>query len=285
MALFGTGVGVLQPTRGRQLLLLPADSIRPNPNQPRKTFDEEGIRELSRSIAQAGLIQPLTVRRAPDGFELIAGERRLRACRLLGMREIPCVVQQTPQEMSAMMALIENIQRRDLHFIEEAGCYRELLRLYSLTQEQLAERLGKSQSFVANKLRLLTLPERVQQAVAGAAFTERHARALLKLPTEELQLEAAAEVQRRGLNVKATEQLVERLLVSKAPARRPRMLRLLKDYRLFVNTVRQAADQLRSAGMQVEIEEAPLPDGMDMVVRIRRSVTKPTPAPEVEAAQ
>ena len=142
-----------QPAHTRQLVHLPADSIRPNPNQPRRTFDEEGILELSRSIAQAGLIQPLTVRKTETGYELIAGERRLRACRLLGMEQIPCIVQKTPEEMSAMMALIENLQRQDLHFIEEALCYRSLLGQYRLTQEQLAERLGKSQPFIANKLR------------------------------------------------------------------------------------------------------------------------------------
>lgn len=282
MALFGLpGEVWQQPTRTRQLLLIPEGSIRPNPNQPRKTFDEEGIRELSRSIEQAGLIQPLTVRRVSGGYELIAGERRLRACRLLGMKEIPCIVQQTPQEMSAMMALIENIQRRDLHYIEEAECYRALLMRYGMTQEQLAARLGKSQSFIANKVRLLTLSPAVRQAALSGALSERHARALLKLQDEALQLEAIRQINEGGLTVKETERLVERMLQSSAPKPRQRTLRMLRDYRIFVNTVRQAASLLGQANLTVEIEETEADGGMDMLIRIR---SRQEGAPDARAA-
>lgn len=271
MALFGLPAEVWQtPARARQLLLVPEASIRPNPNQPRQTFDEEGLRELGRSIEQAGLIQPLTVRRVTGGYELIAGERRLRACRLIGMKEIPCIVQQTPEEQSAMMALIENVQRRDLHYIEEAECYRALLRRYGLTQEQLAERLGKSQSFIANKIRLLTLPDAVREEAARSGLSERHARALLKLQDGALQLDAIREIRDRGLTVKETERLVERMLTTAAPQQKPRMFRLLRDYRLFLNTVRQAAAQLNEAGMCVEIEERDAEGGVDMYIRVRK---------------
>jgi len=262
-----------QSAHSRQLLHLPADSIRPNPNQPRRTFDEDGILELSRSISQAGLIQPLTVRKTDDGYELIAGERRLRACRLLGMERIPCIVQQTPEEMSAMMALIENLQRRDLHYIEEAACYRKMLGQYALTQEQLAERLGKSQPFIANKLRLLSLSPAVRDAIAAAGLSERHARALLRLPNESLQLSALSEITRRALTVKESERLIVSLLEKhNTPTEKKRMFRMRKDFRLFLNALDQAAALLRQAGMAVDIEQtAPDPNSLTLSIHIHAS--------------
>jgi len=271
MSLFSLiGESRQQPVRTRQFLLIEEQSIRPNPNQPRRTFDEEGIRELSQSISQAGLIQPLTVRKTDEGYELIAGERRLRACRLLGMERIPCIVQQTPEEMSAMMALIENLQRRDLHFIEEAACYRKLLDQYTLTQEQLAERLGKSQPFIANKLRLLGLSPTLREAVQSAGLSERHARALLRLPDDAMRQDAISEIVRRALTVKEAEQLVSRLLEhAAAPAQKPRVFRMRKDFRLFLNAVEQAAALLRQAGLSVDIlQETPDPDHLTLSIHI-----------------
>lgn len=269
--------GRQQSTPTRQLLLLPEAQILPNPNQPRRAFDEEGILELSRSISQAGLIQPLTVRRTVAGYELIAGERRLRACRLLGMEQIPCIVQETPTEMSAMMALIENLQRRDLHFIEEAACYRKLLSQYALTQEQLAERLGKSQPFIANKLRLLALSPAVREAIESAGLSERHARALLRLPEERERLYVIEEITRRALTVKETERLIAQQLEQRsAPRQRTRMFRMRKDFRLFLNTLDQAARLLKQAGMAVDIEQAaPDPDHLTLTIRISASASAP----------
>lgn len=262
-----------QPAETRQLLLLPAAEIRPNPNQPRRSFDAEGILELSQSISQTGLIQPLTVRRIGDGYELIAGERRLRACRLLGMERIPCIVQQTPAEMSAIMALVENLQRRDLGYLEEALCYRQLLDRYRLTQEQLAERLGKSQPFIANKLRLLALSPAVREALSSAGLSERHARTLLRLPDEALRLDAIAEITRRALTVKETERYVAQQLERlSAPQQKSRVFRMRKDFRLFLNAVEQAAALLRQAGMTVRIEqETPDPNSLSLSIHIRSS--------------
>ena len=257
--------------QGRQLMMLPVDCIEANPNQPRRQFDEEGLQELAASIAQAGLIQPLIVRRIAGMYELIAGERRLRACRLIGMREVPCIVQRTTEEASAIFALIENLQRRDLHFIEEAECYRQLLRTYGMTQEALAARLGKSQSFIANKLRLLHLSPAVRRNLLEARLTERHARALLRLRDERLQLEAIARIGEKSLNVKETERLVERMIAAVTPPPRPR---LLKDYRLFLNTVKSGAEQLRDVGMRVEILQTDYEDGVDMLVRVRREARR-----------
>ncbi len=254
-----------------QLMMLPIDCIRPNPYQPRRSFDEESLAELTESIRQAGLIQPLVVRKTMRGFELIAGERRLRACRKLGMREIPCVVQSFTAEVdSALMALIENVQREDLHFLEEAECYRELLKTCFITQEQLAAQLGKSQSFLANKLRLLRLSPAVRRAMLDAGLTERHARALLRLSDEKLQLELIARIAEKHLNVKDTERLVDRTIASVSAPPRPKLLRLLRDYRLFLNAVKSGAEQLRDTGLKVELIQTDLEDGVDMLVRVRR---------------
>ena len=189
----------------RKLTEIPVASIRRNPYQPRVTFDEESIAELAQSIRQVGLIQPLVVRKAPDGaFELVAGERRLRAVKSLGMESVTCIVEQGMEdESSAMMALIENLQREDLHYLEEAQCYNTLLSTYNLTQEELAARLGKSQSSIANKLRLLRLPEEVKSAMAEAHLTERHARALLKLKDEKTQLALVDKIAKKMLEFKA----------------------------------------------------------------------------------
>lgn len=254
----------------RQLLLLPADAIRPNPSQPRKQFDEASLLELKASIAQSGLIQPLVVRKNLGGYELIAGERRLRACRLLGMGEIPCIVQRVEDETSAVMALVENLQRRDLHYLEEASCYRELLRAYGMTQEQLARRLGKSQSFLANKLRLLQLSPTVRHEMLQSGLSERHARALLSLRDERAQLPLIRRAAEKGMTVKELERLVDRALEQSAPPKRPRLIRLLKDYRLFLNSVKTGAEQLRDAGLAVELVQTDLEDGADLLVRVRR---------------
>ena len=159
--------------------------IRPNPQQPRRSFPEDALAELAESIRRYGILQPLTVRRAGGDFELIAGERRLRAARLAGLREVPCLIARVGEEDSALLALIENLQRRDLDYWEEADALARLIRRYDLTQEQAAEKLGKSQSTVANKLRLLRLPEPVRAAAQKYALTARHARALLRLPDGE----------------------------------------------------------------------------------------------------
>ena len=195
-------------TEDKRLAQIPIQRIQPNPNQPRHTFDEESIAELAQSIRQVGLIQPLIVRRAGDHYELVAGERRLRACKSLGMEDVTCIVQASvEEEASAMMALIENLQREDLYFLEEAQCYYTLLTTYDLTQEELAQRLGKSQSSIANKLRVLRLPSSVKAAMKEQGLTERHARALLKLKNEKEQLAVVRKVAEKGLSVKETQEV------------------------------------------------------------------------------
>ena len=262
----------------RKLTEIPVASIRRNPYQPRVTFDEESIAELAQSIRQVGLIQPLVVRKAPDGaFELVAGERRLRAVKSLGMENVTCIVEQGMEdESSAMMALIENLQREDLHYLEEAQCYNTLLSTYNLTQEELAARLGKSQSSIANKLRLLRLPEEVKSAMAEAHLTERHARALLKLKDEKTQLALVDKIAKKSLSVKETEKLVDktlnRLYDEKADGVRPRpkILRIVKDYRLFMNTINAAVNTLRETGMTVAVEQEDRENGVDIHIHVTR---------------
>lgn len=262
----------------RKLTEIPVASIRRNPYQPRVTFDEESIAELAQSIRQVGLIQPLVVRKAPDGaFELVAGERRLRAVKSLGMESVTCIVEQGMEdESSAMMALIENLQREDLHYLEEAQCYNTLLSTYNLTQEELAARLGKSQSSIANKLRLLRLPEEVKSAMAEAHLTERHARALLKLKDEKTQLALVDKIAKKSLSVKETEKLVDktlnRLYDEKADGARPRpkILRIVKDYRLFMNTINAAVNTLRETGMTVAVEQEDRENGVDIHIHVTR---------------
>ena len=212
--------------------------IRPNPQQPRRSFPEDALAELAESIRCYGILQPLTVRRAGGDFGLIAGERRLRAARLAGLREVPCLIARVGEEDSALLALIENLQRRDLDYWEEADALARLIRRYDLTQEQAAEKLGKSQSTVANKLRLLRLPEPVRAAAQKYALTERHARALLRLP------DAA------GWNVAQTEAYVEkRLAALRTIPPKGRSTYIIKDVRLFLNSVDRGLRLMHAAGI------------------------------------
>ncbi|MEL7610727.1 MAG: ParB/RepB/Spo0J family partition protein [Bacillota bacterium] len=268
---------VKEPERNKHLEQIDVDRIFPNPNQPRQSFDDESILELAQSIRQVGLIQPLVVRRMDGGFELVAGERRLRACKSIGMKKVYCIVQNDIfEEDSAMMALIENLQRENLHFLEEAQCYQTMLSTYNLKQEELAERLGKSQSSIANKLRVLKFSSAVKTAMIEAHLTERHARTLLRIRDESVQLDLIGKIRERGLSVKDTEKLVDktlnRLFDQKESGARPRpvIIRMVKDYRLFMNTINAAVNQLREAGLTVNLEQTDRPDGVDISIRVTR---------------
>ncbi len=250
----------------RSLFLLPIGSIRPNPDQPRRTFSREELQELTLSIAQVGLIQPLTVRPGIQGYELISGERRLRACELLGLKEVPCIVEQVTSEKSALMALIENVQRSDLSFWEEAEGYRRLLTVYGLSREILCQRIGKSPAFLSNKLRLLKLSPAVRQAAERGGLSERHARCLLSLDSEEEQLRLVERIEKEGWSVRQAEAYAAR----SAPRPKPlRVLRLTRDCRLFLNGLNTLLDQLRQAGMGVELQTQKREDGLDVSICIR----------------
>lgn len=239
------------------IVYLPVGEIIPNPSQPRRVFQEERLRELAESISQVGVLNPLTVRPRGGRYELVAGERRLRASKLAGLREVPCILLDVDMQESSLLALIENLQRQDLNFVEEAEGIARLIRTYALSQGEAANRLGKSQSAVANKLRLLKLPSDVLQGLLEAGLTERHGRALLRLPTAEAQravLQAAAE---NSLTVAATEAYVEQILTGGPPAAPPsaaaprgRTMFVLKDVRLFLNTLTRSLDVMRQGGIE-----------------------------------
>ncbi len=233
---------------------IPINAVRPNPQQPRRSFDETALRELADSISAYGILQPLTVRDRGGVYELVAGERRLRAARIAGLREVPCLIAEVGEEDAALLALIENLQRRDLDYMEEAAAIARLIRRYGLSQQQAAEKLGKSQPTIANKLRLLRLSAPVIDCLRQYGLTERHARTLLRLTDPEQQLAAAQHIGKLGLNVAQTEQYIDRLTAenrTEPPRRRPTYV--IKDVRLFLNSVERGVRLMQSAGVGAEV--------------------------------
>lgn len=247
---------------------IPVDSVLPNPYQPRTVFDDERIEELCHTIRTHGIIQPIVVRKREGGYELIAGERRLRAAKKLGMERIPAVVREMSDTEAASAALIENLQREGLTAIEEAAAYQKLIKLHGLTQESLAQRLGKSQSTIANKLRLLTLPEEIQRALLERKITERHARAFLSLENSEDQIRLLGEILEKGLNVKQTEERVRRLLEKKPSQRKARRKSVSRDIRIALNTIRQSVNMVQKSGMNVIADEQDKGNYYEVIIRI-----------------
>lgn len=259
-----------------EVVSLPIDKIIPNPYQPRRVFVDEKIDELAKSISQYGLIQPIVVRERKDGnYELVAGERRLRASKKLEMATIRAIVMSAGEGDSAVIALIENIQRENLHFMEEAQAYETLLKDHGITQEELALRLGKNQSTIANKLRILRLPDYVKEAVIQNRLTERHARALLRLHDEQSQLKLVDMIRKKNLSVKVTEELVEKQLQNmyepKAKAQSGKMIRVLRDYRLFLNSIKTVIMQMKEAEIDAQFRQTDEDDH----VRIEIIINKP----------
>ena len=241
-------------TRCGETRTIPIKNIVPNPHQPRQELDKAALQDLAISIMEYGLMQPITVRQTgPFDYELIAGERRLTACRNLGMAYIPAIVMTANATDSAVLALVENIQRENLSYMEEAEAFSNLINDHGLTQEELADKLGKSQSTIANKIRILKLSPKIRQLLTEHNLTERHARALLRLPEDKQRLRAANLIVERGLNVAKTEELVDKLL--SAPFKpvadpKPSDNRVFRDMRIFHNTIRQAVDLMRKSGIE-----------------------------------
>ena len=250
------------------------ECIVPNPRQPRQTFDEQGLAALADSIRQHGLVQPVVVQKAgPGRYELIAGERRLRAARIAGLREVPCLVAQVGEEDSALLALMENLQRRDLDCWEYAAAIARLISRYGLSQEEAARRLGRAQPTVANKLRLLRLPDSVRQFLQENGLTERHARALLRLGTEEQQLAAAQVFCRRRMNVAAAEAYIEDLLHrQQVTPPKGRTTYIIKDVRLFLNSVDRGLHLMRQAGVNADWGRQDTDEEILLTIRIPKRV-------------
>ena len=257
---------------GRVIYLHP-DVLHPNPNQPRKRFSPDGLEELAASIREHGVLQPLTVRKVDGSFELVSGERRLRAARMAGLSEVPCIVIDVDGVCSSLLALVENLQRRDLDFLDEAMALDRLIHTYDLSQDEAARRIGKSQSAVANKLRLLKLPTPVLERLRDGGATERHARALLPLADPALQIQAADTILKEKLTVAQTEALVDQLLRPSPPAppvRRPRRVFVVKDVRLFLNSLNRGMALMRSAGVDAQCSREDREEEILLTIHIPR---------------
>ena len=244
-----------------------------NPNQPRKYFDPEAIAQLAESIRQYGVLNPLTVRRAPGGgYELVAGERRLRAARVAGLNDVPCLVIAADNEDSSAIALVENLQRRDLDFFEEAEGFKRLIDQYGLTQEEAARKVGKTQSAVANKLRLLRLSEQNMELIRSAGLTERHARCLLRVDDETDRINATNYIIEHDLNVSRAEQYVDALLLEKqsppVPGGERKVVRLIKDVRFFLNTLNRAVGVMVDAGIGATVDQTEEDDCLTLTIQI-----------------
>lgn len=276
---FGNGEKI-EPTEQKdssqheEVVKLPIEKISPNKYQPRTIFDEEKIEELARTINTHGIIQPIVVRPTEeDGFEIIAGERRFRAMKKLGWTEVPAIVREMSDKETASVALIENLQREELTAIEEAMAYEKLLQLHSLTQEALAQRLGKGQSTIANKLRLLKLPARIQESILKREISERHARALIPLKEVEQQLMVFDEMLEKHYNVKQLEERVMEVLNPVAATveekkEKPKRKAVSKDVRIALNTIRQSLSMVTKSGIALKTEEEDGEDFYQIIVKI-----------------
>ena len=257
----------------RSLRRIRVSDIARNPNQPRKYFDPEAIAQLAESIRQYGVLNPLTVRRSPSGgYELVAGERRLRAARVAGLNEVPCLVIAADNEDSSAIALVENLQRRDLDFFEGAYGFKGLIDQYGLTQEEAARKVGKTQSAVANKLRLLRLSQKNMELIRSANLTERHARCLLRLDSEEERINATNYIIEHDLNVSRSEQYIEELLKEREtelPVQQERkVVRLIKDVRFFLNTLNRAVGVMVDSGIGATVQQQDSEDGLTLTIVI-----------------
>ena len=254
---------------GEEIKMVRTEDIVPGPCQPRTLFDDDRLDELCQSIRTHGVIQPIVVRVRNNKYEIVAGERRYRAVKKLNLPTIPVIVRELNDAQAASVALIENLQREGLTAIEEAAAYQRLMELHDLTQESLAQRLGKSQSTIANKIRLLQLSEPVKQAMLERKITERHARALLALNNPDDQLKVLGEIIAKDLTVKQTEARIASMLNKPAPAEgKKRRISFPRDIRLAVNTIRQSVDMVASSGVRIETDERLLDDCYEFVIRI-----------------
>lgn len=249
-----------------KIVKVSVDQIYPNPFQPRKTFDEAALNDLAASIQLYGVLQPLLVAPGENGqYLLIAGERRLRASKMAKLTEVPVIVTDYTTQQIAEIALIENLQREDLHFLEEAEGYEQLLKEFHLTQEAMAQRVGKKQSTIANKLRLLKLSDECRKLLVENNLSERHARALLKLEDDDKRQEVLKIVAQRKLSVRQTEAYIESLLKVAPPAKRRMMI--VNDVRIYLNSIKQVVGAIKESGIPVNMDQEV--DGDDVIVTLR----------------
>lgn len=262
-----------KPKSGGNILMIPEQEIMPNPTQPRRHFDRQELANLAQSIRANGILQPVTVRTIPGGYELIAGERRLRAARLAGLTHIPCILINADDRKTALFSLLENLQRQNLSFFEEADAIQKLMRVYGLSQEEAARKLGMAQSTLSNKLRLLRLPESIRLTLEREQLTERHARTLLRLETAAQMEEALSRIIDEKLNVAQSEKLIDQLLQKPVSEKKGKKapIKLFKDVRLFVNTLNHAVDTMKRAGISAASSRNETDEYIEYIVRIPKN--------------
>jgi len=254
-----------------EIIYLPLDKVQANPYQPRRIFERTSLDELANSIKEYGVMQPISVRLINGHrYELVAGERRLRASKIAGVSSIPAIVINISDQDSAVLALIENLQRQNLHFLEEAEGFQNLMQDYGLTQEEMAVRVGKNQSTIANKLRILRLSKEVQRVLLEHQLTERHARALLKLTDEYKQLEVLTKVIKDGLTVRKTEELVEAALKTPEPKEEKNqiMYQYIRDVRILANSIKGNLEIVKKSGIGTEFDMVQTNDGYDIHIKL-----------------
>lgn len=256
-----------------RVIEISTERIHPNPAQPRRIFDDQELKNLSQSIRVSGLLQPILVRKSADGYELVAGERRLRACKMAGMRTVPCIVRECSEDTSAAMAITENLQRQDLEMFEEAEGIRKLIERWHVTQEEAACRLGKSQSALANKLRLLKLTAEEREKIRTAGLTERHARAFLRIEDPSLRRFALNTVISRQYNVRQTDEFIQRLITEKEGGKQKETF-IIKDVRIFLNTITHAVTTMKKSGIEAQSLKSETDDYIEYIVRIPKSQVK-----------
>ncbi len=249
--------------------MLPIERISPNPRQPRRHFPEQPLRELAESIRQHGVLQPLSVQKTPGGYVLVAGERRLRAAGLAGLSHVPCILVKVSPQDSALLALVENLQRSDLHYLEEAAAISKLITTYGMSQEEAARRLGRSQPAVANKLRLLKLSPACGELLRKYELTERHARALLRLEGEEVRMDALRYIGEKQMTVAAAEEYIEAQLQKKQKeGKGKKRLYIIKDVRLFLNSVDRGMETIRRAGVDAQFQRQDSEEKITITIQI-----------------
>lgn len=252
-----------------RVVSLPIHNIFPNPSQPRKYFDSSSLDELTASIEEFGVLQPITVRKIRGGYEIIAGERRYRAAESAGLDTIPAIIRNVDEKKSALLALLENLQRDDLSFFEIAESYQSLIKSQGMTQEEIAKKLGKSQSTIANKLRLLKLYPRTKRLITEYSLSERHARALLHLTDEESQLLAVRTITEKKLNVTQSEELVKKILTKSKTSNQKFRLKSVQDIRIFTNTIKNALDIMKDGGINADMETNSFDWGIEYIIKVK----------------
>ena len=267
----GAGAKPKVRPEGERIVMVGMEKIRANPNQPRKTFHDEAIEELSGSIREYGVLQPIILRAEEEGYTIIAGERRYRASQLAGLKEIPAIIRDMQHQEAALVSLVENVQREDLNFLEEARAYKSLMDDFGLTQTEIAEKVNKKQSTISNKIRILALPPDVQDKLIAHRLTERHARALLKLSDAEDRERVTDRVIENNLNVKQTEKLIEEVLLKKEEALRKKRKISYVSYKIYLNTLRKAFNQIKEMEKNAKFTQEDKGEYMEVKIILPKS--------------